>query len=139
MAPGWPRPLPQLLVLGFGLVLIHATAGEQAPGSVFQMGKVSSFIRSPSFSFATCPIEATPHAQAAAPGARTSTSAWTALLVQRDHTATSAWDAQQHLLPTSGCYGPFWEALLVWPWFWRWFLVSWSGDDAAGEKSLLPP
>uniref|UniRef100_A0A8C6MVV4 Uncharacterized protein n=1 Tax=Mus spicilegus TaxID=10103 RepID=A0A8C6MVV4_MUSSI len=138
MAPGWPRSLPQILVLGFGLVLMRAAAGEQAPGSKFQVGKVSSFIRNPSFSFATCPIEAPPHALAAAPGARTSTSAWTVLLVQRDHTATSAWDAPQHLLPTSGYCGPFWGALLVWSWFWR-FLVSWSGEDAAGEKSLLPP
>lgn len=100
MAPGWPRSLPQILVLGFGLVLMRAAAGEQAPGmhgsddgkprtlgrsetefeclenpvkpgnredtricdlcssgSKFQVGKVSSFIRNPSFSFATCPIE----------------------------------------------------------------------------------
>ncbi|XP_034361455.1 tumor necrosis factor receptor superfamily member 12A [Arvicanthis niloticus] len=33
MAPGWPRPLPQILVLGFGLVLMRAAAGEQAPGT----------------------------------------------------------------------------------------------------------
>lgn len=32
MAPGWPRPLPQILVLGLGLVLMRAAAGEQAPG-----------------------------------------------------------------------------------------------------------
>lgn len=32
MAPGWPRPLPHILVLGLGLVLIRAAAGEQAPG-----------------------------------------------------------------------------------------------------------
>lgn len=32
MAPGWPRPLLQILVLGLGLVLIRAAAGEQAPG-----------------------------------------------------------------------------------------------------------
>ncbi|KAL6091783.1 hypothetical protein STEG23_000192 [Scotinomys teguina] len=41
MAPGWPRPLRQILVLGLGLVLMRAAAGEQAPGSVFQVGKVS--------------------------------------------------------------------------------------------------
>lgn len=32
MAPSWPRPLPQILVLALGLVLIRAAAGEQAPG-----------------------------------------------------------------------------------------------------------
>lgn len=102
MAPGWRRPLPQILVLGFGLVLMRAAAGEQAPGmrgsedgkprtwgwsetefgcpenrvkpgnredtricdlcssgSEFQVGEglTLSFIRSPSFSFATCPTE----------------------------------------------------------------------------------
>ncbi|XP_021488166.1 tumor necrosis factor receptor superfamily member 12A [Meriones unguiculatus] len=33
MALGWPRPLPPVLVLGFGLVLMRAAAGEQAPGT----------------------------------------------------------------------------------------------------------
>uniref|UniRef100_A0A8C2N4C8 Tumor necrosis factor receptor superfamily, member 12a n=1 Tax=Cricetulus griseus TaxID=10029 RepID=A0A8C2N4C8_CRIGR len=33
MAPAWPQPLPQILVLGLGLVLMRAAAGEQAPGA----------------------------------------------------------------------------------------------------------
>ncbi|EDM03765.1 tumor necrosis factor receptor superfamily, member 12a, isoform CRA_b [Rattus norvegicus] len=83
MAPGWPRPLPQLLVLGFGLVLIHATAGEQAPGN------------------APC----------------SSGSSWSADLDKCMDCASCP--ARPH---SDFCLG-----------------FSWSGDDAAGEKSLLPP
>ena len=44
--------------------------------------------------------------------------------------------ALRPLQPPSGCCGPSWGAPWAWPSCWGCFLASWSGDGAAGERSL---